>query len=53
MLARSDLPAAPWTIIAAENKRYARVAVVRRVCEAIEDGLRAVGQPVPEPFADD
>ena len=36
MLARTDHPAAPWYVVPAEDKRYARVAVVRQVCEAIE-----------------
>src|SRR3954449_4149559 len=47
MLVRTDTPEAPWTVVPAEDKRYARVAVVERVCEAIEDGLRAAGQAVP------
>jgi polyphosphate kinase 2 (PPK2 family) len=47
MLVRTDLPEAPWTVVPAEDKRYARVTVVERVCEAIEEGLRAAGQPVP------
>ena len=36
MLARTDHPAAPWHVVPAEDKRYARVAVVRQVCDAIE-----------------
>jgi polyphosphate kinase 2 (PPK2 family) len=36
MLARTDHLAAPWYVVPAEDKRYARVAVVRQVCEAIE-----------------
>jgi polyphosphate kinase 2 (PPK2 family) len=47
MLVRTDVPESPWTVIAAEDKRHARVAVVRRVCEAIEAGLQAAGQAVP------
>jgi AMP-polyphosphate phosphotransferase len=48
MLKRTDHKAAPWHVIAAEDKRYARVAVLKRVCEAVEgSGLsvppRAVG----------
>src|SRR4051812_15955065 len=43
MLERTDTPAGPWHVIAAENKRWARVAVVRTVCEAVEAGLRARG----------
>ncbi|HEX7245336.1 MAG TPA: UDP-galactose-lipid carrier transferase [Solirubrobacterales bacterium] len=50
MIARTDQPRAPWSLIAAESKRYARVAVVRAVNEAIESGMRAWGQePPPEP----
>jgi polyphosphate kinase 2 (PPK2 family) len=42
MLDRTDHPAAPWYVVPAEDKRYARVAVVRRVCDAIEaTGFRA------------
>ena len=36
MLTHTDHPAAPWHVVPAEDKRYARVAVVRQVCEAIE-----------------
>jgi polyphosphate kinase 2 (PPK2 family) len=36
MLGRTDHAAAPWHVIAAEDKRWARVDVVRRVCDAIE-----------------
>jgi polyphosphate kinase 2 (PPK2 family) len=43
MLARTDTPAAPWHVIAAESKRWARVAVVRTVCDAVEAALRARG----------
>jgi polyphosphate kinase 2 (PPK2 family) len=42
MLDRTDQPAAPWFVVPAEDKRYARVAVVRHVCDAIEaTGYRA------------
>jgi len=42
MLARTDQPVAPWFVVPAEDKRYARVAVVRHVCDAIEaTGFRA------------
>jgi len=47
MVARTDQPRAPWHLIAAESKRYARVAVVRTVNEAIEVGMRAWGQEPP------
>jgi AMP-polyphosphate phosphotransferase len=44
MLRLTDHPAAPWTVIAAENKRYARVAVVEAVVERFEQALRDAGQ---------
>jgi len=44
MLARTDQPSAPWSLIAAESKGYARVAVIA----AAEAGLRAHGiEPLP------
>jgi polyphosphate kinase 2 (PPK2 family) len=47
MIARTDQPRAPWTLISAESKRHARVAVVRAVIEAIEAGMRSWGQDPP------
>ena len=43
MLERTDTPVAPWTVVAAEDKRTARVTVVRTVCDAIEKALAARG----------
>jgi polyphosphate kinase 2 (PPK2 family) len=43
MLARTDHEAAQWHVIAAESKRYARVAVLELVVSRIEDALRAAG----------
>ena len=43
MLARTDHAVAPWHVVPAEDKRYARVHVVRRVADAIE----AAGIAVP------
>ncbi|MGY1772371.1 polyphosphate kinase 2 family protein [Blastococcus sp. SYSU D00813] len=43
MLHRTDIPVAPWHVVAGDDKRWARVAVVRTVCEAIEAALRARG----------
>ena len=43
MLRRTDHPGAPWSVIAAENKHYARVAVVKTVNAALEQGLRTAG----------
>lgn len=44
MLQHTDHEAAPWSLIAAENKPYARVAVLETVIKAVERGLRQVGQ---------
>ncbi len=43
MLRRTDHAAGPWQVIAGESKHYARVAVVRAVNAALEQGLRASG----------
>lgn len=43
MLARTDQPGAPWAVIPAESKQYARVAVVETVNAAIERGMWAHG----------
>ena len=43
MLQRTDTHVAPWTVVAAEDKRTARVTVVRTVCTAIEQTLEARG----------
>jgi polyphosphate kinase 2 (PPK2 family) len=44
MLATTDTEAAPWTVIAAESKHYARVAVLESVIARMESALRGVGQ---------
>ncbi len=44
MLKHTDHEHAPWRLIAAENKPFARVAVIEGVIEAVESGLREVGQ---------
>jgi polyphosphate kinase 2 (PPK2 family) len=54
MLKRTDHPKAPWHVIASDDKRYARVAVVETVCDVVEGELLARGydvsgpHPVPE-----
>jgi AMP-polyphosphate phosphotransferase len=48
MLERTDQPAAPWHVIPAESKAYARVAVIETVVAAAEAGMRAQGiEPLP------
>jgi polyphosphate kinase 2 (PPK2 family) len=44
MLAKTDHPASPWHVIAAESKQYARVAVLELVIANIEASLRALGR---------
>ncbi|MBL8702556.1 MAG: polyphosphate:AMP phosphotransferase [Alphaproteobacteria bacterium] len=39
MLAETDTPAAPWTLIEGDDKRFARVKVMRRLVEAVETAL--------------
>ena len=38
---------APWTLVEAESKRYARVKVIETVIAAAEDGMRRHGIDVP------
>ena len=44
MLIATDHEVAPWQVVAAESKRYARVRVLEIVISNIEDALRANGQ---------
>jgi polyphosphate kinase 2 (PPK2 family) len=50
MLARTDQPRAPWELVEADSKHYARVRVVERVIERIEDGMREWGMEPPKPL---
>ena len=43
MLRHTDHEQAPWRLIPAENKPYARVAVITEVIAALEHGMRANG----------
>jgi polyphosphate kinase 2 (PPK2 family) len=43
MFERTDTAVAPWHVVAAEDKRWARVDVVRTVCGAVETALRSRG----------
>ena len=50
MLERTDRPHAPWRVVPAESKRFARVEAIRLVNEEIEAGMRRAGQePPPRP----
>jgi polyphosphate kinase 2 (PPK2 family) len=50
MLARTDQPNAPWELVEADSKRYARVKVVERVIDRIEEGMREWGMETPKPL---
>jgi AMP-polyphosphate phosphotransferase len=47
MIARTDQPSAPWTLIEGDSKRYARVKVIESVIERIEEGMRICGMEPP------
>ena len=53
MIARTDQSYAPWHLIPADSKRYARVAVLNTVIERIEAGMRQWGFEPPPPLAHD
>ena len=44
MLSSTDHPAAPWHVVPAESKSFARVRVLEIVISTIEDALRASGR---------
>jgi polyphosphate kinase 2 (PPK2 family) len=48
MLERTSTDFAPWTLVEAENKRWARVKVLDTVNDAMEAGMKAQGLEVPE-----
>jgi len=50
MFARTDAPLAPWEIVEAEDKRFARVKVVETVVARVEEGLRRAGIEPPPPL---
>jgi polyphosphate kinase 2 (PPK2 family) len=47
MLALTDQKLAPWDVVAAEDKRYARVGVLETVNRRIEAGMRREGMDPP------
>jgi AMP-polyphosphate phosphotransferase len=50
MLVRTDTQEAPWILVEAESKRFARVKVMESVIEQIERGCAARGFELPEPL---
>jgi polyphosphate kinase 2 (PPK2 family) len=53
MIVRTDQPGAPWHLVAAESKRFARVHVLETVIERIEHGMRDCGMELPAPLEDE
>jgi polyphosphate kinase 2 (PPK2 family) len=49
MLERTDRPCAPWRVVPAESKRFARVEIIRLVRQEIESGMERAGQEPPPP----
>ncbi len=49
MFEQTDHPAAPWTVVEGDNKRWARVRVLEAVVEATESALQANGLTPPPP----
>jgi AMP-polyphosphate phosphotransferase len=49
MLERTDRPCAPWRLVPAESKRFARVEIIRLVRQEIESGMERAGQEPPPP----
>jgi len=47
MIDRTDKDHAPWELVAAESKHYARVAVLKTVIARMEAGMRRWGIVVP------
>jgi polyphosphate kinase 2 (PPK2 family) len=45
MVDRTSTGNAPWTLVEANNKYYARVKVMRTVCERLEAALNGNGNP--------
>jgi len=50
MFHRTSTARAPWRIVPAESKRYARVRVMEEVIAAIEEGCVRHDFPLPEPL---
>jgi AMP-polyphosphate phosphotransferase len=49
MLQRTDTGWAPWIVVEGDSKRWARVKVMEKSIEVIENGLRAAGFEPPDP----
>lgn len=52
MFNRTDHKLAPWHVISAEQKRFARIGVLETVIARVEDGMQRWGFEVPLPVAE-
>ena len=50
MFERTNIERAPWRLVPAESKRYARVRVMEEVIAAIEEGCARSDFPLPAPL---
>ncbi|WP_320668888.1 polyphosphate kinase 2 family protein [Patulibacter defluvii] len=50
MVVETDAELAPWDLVAAESKRWARVFVIETVIRRIEDHCQRIGFPLPDPL---
>jgi polyphosphate kinase 2 (PPK2 family) len=50
MLRETDIPEAPWVLVEADDKRYARVRVIESVIAHLEAGCAELGFPLPDPL---
>lgn len=48
MFKHTDTDAAPWTVIAANNKHYARIVCLQSVCRALRKGAQQMGLECPK-----
>jgi polyphosphate kinase 2 (PPK2 family) len=51
MLERTDTKQAPWQLVEANSKRYARVKVLETVCHLMEQGMAEHGIAIPKELA--
>jgi AMP-polyphosphate phosphotransferase len=47
MFAHTDHPDAPWQLVEADQKRFARVKIIETLNAEIERGMKRHGFPVP------
>ena len=45
MIDRTSTSEAPWTVVEADDKNFARIKVIKTLCERIEQAIKPPGQP--------